>query len=134
MNATFYKFDNFNLDTHNRQLTRKNNQIELSSKAFDILEFLIENRERIVTKAELFDSIWSDSFVEENNLPVHISALRRVLGEKRGETKFIKTIFGSGYKFIASVTEAEKSVEREFFQSVKKSFRICRLNMKIRIR
>lgn len=105
MSGKNYIFGDYFLDTGKRELFSRNRSVDVSVKAFDILEFLVENRDKIVTKEELFDSVWSDSFVEESNLPVHISALRRSLGERRGETKYIKTIFGSGYKFIAPVKE-----------------------------
>lgn len=113
MSGKNYTFGDYVLDTRKRELSLRSRSIEISVKAFDILEFLVENRDKTVTKEELFDSIWSDSFVEESNLPVHISALRRSLGEKRGESKYIKTIFGSGYKFIAEVEEIGASAEKD---------------------
>jgi len=113
MSGKNYTFGDYVLDTRKRELSLRSRSIEVSVKAFDILEFLVENRDKTVTKEELFDSIWSDSFVEESNLPVHISALRRSLGEKRGETKYIKTIFGSGYKFIAEVEEIAAITEKD---------------------
>lgn len=108
MNGKFYRFDNFLLDTQTKQLFYKNKSINLSYKSFDILLYLIQNPGRIVTKEEIFQSVWTDSFVEENNLPVHVSALRRVLGEKRGDSRFIKTVSGRGYSFIANVEEIDK--------------------------
>jgi len=108
MNGKFYRFDSFLLDTQTKQLFYKNKFVNLSYKSFDILLYLVQNQGRIVTKEELFQTVWTDSFVEENNLPVHVSALRRVLGEKRGESRFIKTVSGRGYSFIADVEEIDK--------------------------
>ncbi|MEP7038564.1 MAG: winged helix-turn-helix domain-containing protein [Acidobacteriota bacterium] len=103
----FYKFFDFTLNPATRRLLIQNEEVAVSSKAFDILSYLVENRGKIVSKDELFQMIWADSFVEENNLPVHISALRRVLGDKRGESRFIKTISGRGYSFIAPVEKSK---------------------------
>lgn len=103
----FYKFFDFTLNPATRRLLIQNEEVVVSSKAFDILSYLVENRGKIVSKDELFQMIWADSFVEENNLPVHISALRRILGDKRGESRFIKTVSGRGYSFIAPVEKSK---------------------------
>ena len=105
MSFKSYKFGDFLLHENARQLFYDEKSVDLSSKAYEILLHLIKNRGIIVSKDKLFETVWADSFVEENNLPVHISALRRILGEKRGDSVFIKTIFGRGYSFIAPVVE-----------------------------
>ena len=102
-----YKFSEFILDQKTFTFYRQNLPIHLSSRAFEILLYLIERRSEIVEKNEILEKIWQDSFVEEANLPVHISALRRVLQEKKGESRFIKTISGRGYSFIAEIEEIE---------------------------
>ncbi len=96
------------MDTQVRRLFYKNEPVDLSSRAFDILSYLIQKRGEIIEKDELLQVVWSDSFVEEGNLAVHISALRRILNEKRGESRFIKTISGRGYCFIAPVEIIDK--------------------------
>jgi DNA-binding winged helix-turn-helix (wHTH) protein/tetratricopeptide (TPR) repeat protein len=105
MSSKLYKIDGFVLDIKRRCFSHENRLIQLSSRAFDILTYLIEKKGEIVEKEELLDRVWTDSFVEESNLAVHISALRRVLHEKKGESKYIRTISGRGYSFIAPVTE-----------------------------
>lgn len=104
-----YKFSEFILNQKTFTFYRQNLPIHLSSRAFEILLYLIERRGAVVGKNEILEKIWQDSFVEEANLPVHISALRRVLQEKKGESRFIKTISGRGYSFIADVREIEES-------------------------
>ena len=64
------------------------------AKAFDVLVVLIENRERVIAKEELMELVWPDQFVEEANLTVQVSALRRALGEKKDERRFIVTVPG----------------------------------------
>ena len=111
MTSKLYKIDGFVLDLKRRSFFHENRLIQLSSRAFDILSYLIEKKGEIVEKDELLERVWTDSFVEESNLAVHISALRRVLHEKKGESKYIRTISGRGYSFIAPVTEIVSSEE-----------------------
>jgi DNA-binding winged helix-turn-helix (wHTH) protein/Tol biopolymer transport system component len=96
-----YEFDNFRLDAGERQLLRDGEPITLSSKGFDLLLVLVENSGRLVEKEQLYQRVWSDQVVEESNLTVQMSAIRKALGEHR--TQYIKTIIGRGYRFIADV-------------------------------
>ncbi len=100
-----YKFSDFILDKRSIAVYHKNIQIQISSRAFEILSFLIERRGEVVEKDEILERVWKDSFVEEANLPVHISAIRRVLQERKGESRYIRTISGRGYSFVANVEE-----------------------------
>lgn len=109
MTSQTYQFDDFQLAPKQRKLFYRNAPVSLSSKAFEILLMLIEQRGKIVEKDEFLEKIWSGSFVEESNLVVHISALRRVLLEKKGERKFIETVSGRGYSFVAPVEEVKFS-------------------------
>jgi FixJ family two-component response regulator/DNA-binding winged helix-turn-helix (wHTH) protein len=80
-----------------RELFAGSQPIKLGSRAFDVLELLINARGRLVTKDELLASVWPDSVVEENNLQVHISMLRKVLG---GGRDLIRTVPGRGYRLL----------------------------------
>ena len=102
-----YKIEDFLLDANKRQFFYQNQTVTLSSRAFDILLYLVERNGEIIEKDALLEAVWSDSFVEESNLAVHISALRRVLHEKKGEAKFIRTISGRGYSFVAPIEEID---------------------------
>jgi DNA-binding winged helix-turn-helix (wHTH) protein/Tol biopolymer transport system component len=93
-------FDEFGLDLRRRVLTRHEEPVVLTPKAIDVLAFLVLNPGRVVTKEELLQAVWSDSFVEENNLPKYISQLRHALGEK---SHLIVTVPGRGYQFTAHV-------------------------------
>ena len=89
-----------------RALVVRGQTVSLGARAFDLFEFLLENRDRTLTKAEIFDRVWANVVVEENNLQVQISTLRKSLGAKA-----IATIPGRGYKFVlpraaAPTTEA----------------------------
>lgn len=122
MNTQTYKFDEFQLAPKQRKLLYRNSPVAISAKAFEILLMLIEQRGEIVEKDEFLRKIWSDSFVEESNLVVHISALRRVLLEKKGERKFIETVSGRGYSFVAPVEEIE-TTEIQSSKSAQSNFR-----------
>ncbi len=78
--------------------------LPLNSRAFDTLLFFLENRGKLLDKSTLMAAVWPNVVVEENNLNQHISALRRVLGETRGDHRFIVTEPGRGYRFVAEVT------------------------------
>lgn len=118
----FYEFGNFRLDPTSRHLSQEGKKVLLPSKVFDILLLLIRNRGRILTKELIIDNIWSEQFVEENNLTVRMSALRKSLGEKRGENLYIETVPGSGYRFVAKVRIARnqrtESEDNEVFRSL----------------
>ena len=98
-----FEFGDFRVEAHTRRLLHKGDSIPLTPKVFDTLLYLVENRGKVVEKDDLMHAVWPDTVVEENNLNQNISTLRRVLGESRGENRFIATIPGKGYRFIAPV-------------------------------
>ena len=75
--------------------------------AFDVLLFLVQNPNRLVTKEELLQAVWRDTFVEEGNLKQYISHLRKAIGDNSEDTRLIVTIARKGYQFTADVTVAE---------------------------
>jgi TolB-like protein/DNA-binding winged helix-turn-helix (wHTH) protein/Tfp pilus assembly protein PilF len=94
------EFGRFRLLPQRRELRADGQVVELGSRAFDILLILTEARGALVTKDEFLSRIWPDTVVEENNLVVQISALRKALGEDRD---FIRTVSGRGYRFVAEI-------------------------------
>lgn len=107
-NKSLYQFGPFLLDPAKRLLLRDGHPVRLSSKAFDILLALVHRGGQVVEKDELMQEVWSGAFVEEANLTVHISALRRVLGEN-GKDKYIETVPRRGYLFVAGVKEIKEA-------------------------
>jgi len=99
-----YRFDEFEIDLFRHSLTRNGVPIPLSSKAFQLLGYLAANPGRVVTKDELLEAVWPGSFVEESNLPVYVSSLRKALTDCAG---YIVTVSGQGYKFTARVQVEE---------------------------
>ena len=102
-----YRFGQFALDSRRRTLSRADSPISLTPKAFDVLLFLAQNPNRLVTKEELLQAVWADTFVEEGNLTQYIYYLRKALGDNSEDTRLIVTIARKGYQFTADVTVAE---------------------------
>ena len=99
----FYAFDNFVVDAGKSVLSREGQSVPLTPKAFEILLVLVRNPGRVLKKEELIEEVWPDAFVDENNLPRNISSLRKALGEGPAEHKYIVTLPGQGYRFVAEV-------------------------------
>lgn len=99
-----YQFGHFQLDPAERLLLRHNETVSIAPKVLDLLLALLERQGSVVEKNELMQLLWPDTYVEENNLTVTMSALRKTLGEGKDGTKFIETIPRRGYRFVAQVT------------------------------
>ncbi len=113
LTAQSFSFADFELDGAKRLLLKQDKPVSLNSKTFDLLLTLVENHGRVLSKDDLFEMVWAGQFVEENNLTVHVSALRKALGETKNEHRFIVTVPGNGYKFVAEVktaTDDEKEI------------------------
>jgi len=106
-----YQFGPFSVDPEQRVLSREGTPLSVTPKVFDTLLFLVRNPERVLTKDELLKEVWPDTFVEEVNLAVNISTLRKALGENAQESRYIVTVPGRGYRFVASVREVAGAAE-----------------------
>jgi len=104
---SYYVCGPFRLEPAEQRLTRDGQPVSLTPKTFELLVFLIRNQGRLVTKDEIMEAVWPGSFVEEANLTVSISVLRKALGEKESDLRYIETVPRKGYRFAASVTEIE---------------------------
>jgi serine/threonine-protein kinase len=101
-----YRFEGYSLDTQTRELRDGGGAVvALTAKAFDILCFLIENRDRVVGKDALFAAVWPGRVVEDNNLTQAIATVRRALGTDGSDHRFILTVPGRGYRFVAVLEE-----------------------------
>jgi DNA-binding winged helix-turn-helix (wHTH) protein/TolB-like protein/Tfp pilus assembly protein PilF len=108
-----YRFEGFELDPVRRLLLKEGQAVQLTPKVFDTLLALVRNRGRVMEKDELMQAVWPDTIVEETNLAHNISALRKSLGQKAGDNRFIITAQGRGYSFVAEVQlEARASLEQ----------------------
>jgi DNA-binding winged helix-turn-helix (wHTH) protein/lipoprotein NlpI len=101
----FYEFGPFQIDPDERLLLRERRPVHVTAKAFDTLLALIRNSSQLLEKSELIKAVWTDSFVEEGNLTVAISMLRKALGDDGEEHKYIETVARRGYRFLCDVRE-----------------------------
>jgi DNA-binding winged helix-turn-helix (wHTH) protein/TolB-like protein/tetratricopeptide (TPR) repeat protein len=102
----FYNFGSFRIDTRERLLLRDGEPMPLPPKVYDTLLVLVENSGHIIEKEELMKAVWPDTFVEDANLTVNISALRKALGQGVSEHQYIETVPKRGYRFVSTVTRA----------------------------
>src|SRR5437868_9276664 len=103
-----YEFGRFRLDPAERSLLNDGKPVSLTPKAFELLVVLLESSGQLLSKDELMKKLWPDSFVEEANLTVNISALRKALGDAHDGQHFIETVPKHGYRFTANVSEFQK--------------------------
>ena len=100
-----FEFGPFRLDATERMLSRNGEPLPMAPKVFDTLVVLVSHRGHLLEKEQLMKEVWPDTFVEEVNLAVNISALRKILGEPNHGHAFIETVPKRGYRFIAEVSE-----------------------------
>lgn len=103
--SRIYEFSGFRLDAEEHELRRGTEQVAVTPKAIELLTLLIERRGRTVTKEEILEKLWPDTYIDENNLAVTVSMLRKAFGERAFDRKFIETVPKRGYRFVADVTE-----------------------------
>jgi Tol biopolymer transport system component/DNA-binding winged helix-turn-helix (wHTH) protein len=102
-----FSFDDFVVDSANRILLRGGVEVPLTARVFDVLLTFLQDPGRLLTKEELIESVWGSEFVEEGNLARNVSTLRKALGDSGKDHRYIVTVQGRGYRFIADVTEAD---------------------------
>lgn len=101
----FYEFGPYRLDIDKRLLFKEGELISLTPKALDTLFVLVENAGSTLEKEELIKRVWPNTFVEEGNLTVNISVIRKSLGERPNWHQYVVTVPGKGYRFVADVKE-----------------------------
>jgi len=98
-----YEFGPFRLEPAERRLSRNGDALVLTPKAFDTLHLLVRNHGHLVEKEELLSSLWPNTFVEEGSLSNNVFLLRKALGDSTENPKYIETVPGRGYRFIADI-------------------------------
>jgi Tol biopolymer transport system component/DNA-binding winged helix-turn-helix (wHTH) protein len=109
----YYEFGPFRLSPGTHHLYRNGDIVLLPPKEFDLLLLLLRNAGKVMDRESLIQALWPDTIVEEANLNVHISALRKVLGESSGEQRYIETLPRLGYRFFAPVKEVNAPVQAD---------------------
>jgi TolB-like protein/DNA-binding winged helix-turn-helix (wHTH) protein/tetratricopeptide (TPR) repeat protein len=108
-----FEFEEYRMDASERRLFKAEVPIVLPPKIFDLLEVLVRNHGHLLEKEFLLKTLWPESFVEEANLAVNVSTLRKALGETQGNRRLIETVPKKGYRFVAEVRDVELSVTAE---------------------
>jgi class 3 adenylate cyclase/tetratricopeptide (TPR) repeat protein len=102
-----YVFDSYILDTQRYELSCRGNAIKLRPKVFEVLEYLIRHRERVVSKDELLEHLWPHQFIADGTLNACLMAVRKAIGDSGQAQRCIQTLHGRGYRFVAAVEEQE---------------------------
>jgi adenylate cyclase len=103
-----YLFEDYALDTDRRELRRGGSLVPVEPQVFDLLEFLIRNRERVVSRDDLVASVWQGRIVSESALSTRINALRAAIGDSGEAQRLIKTLPRKGIRFVGVVREQQK--------------------------
>src|SRR5580692_4429782 len=109
MGETATSFGPFRLVTAQRRLLEGDKPVRLGGRAFDILAALVERAGELVSKEELIAQVWPTTFVDEANLKIQVSALRRALGDGQGDNRYVVNVVGRGYNFVAPIRKEEPS-------------------------
>lgn len=105
-----FAFGEITIEVVERRLTRRGHDVALPPKAFDLLVHLLRRAGRLVTKQELLDAVWPNAFVEEGILSVHVSTLRKVLGDDPAVPTYIQTVAKNGYRFVAPLRTSTATI------------------------
>jgi len=105
ISAKIYEFSGFRLEEAQQRLLFNGQPVSLKPKILDLLRYLIQSRGQLIAKDDLMREVWPDTIVEENNITVSMSILRKTLGENRHKPQFIETVPRRGYRFVAEVIE-----------------------------
>jgi DNA-binding winged helix-turn-helix (wHTH) protein len=107
--ARSFRFGPFLLQPERQLLLELDAPVRIGGRALDLLTLLVERAGELVSKQELLSRAWPDTFVEEGNLKVHVAGLRRALGDCPDVPRFIATVVGRGYRFVAPVESRPSS-------------------------
>ena len=104
------EFEPFRLDLLDESLWRQDERLSLTPKAFAVLRHLVDHAGRLVTRNNLFETVWPEAYVSDDVLTVCIRELRQVLGDQARSPQYIETVRGRGYRFVATVTRGAQDV------------------------
>jgi DNA-binding winged helix-turn-helix (wHTH) protein len=105
-----FQFGGYSVDVDRRELRRGTELIDIGPQVFDLLVYLIRNRDRVVSKDDLLDAVWEGRIVSESTLTSRINAVRHAIGDTGANQTLIKTIARKGFRFIGEVEEGKKAV------------------------
>jgi len=104
-----FMFEDCMLDADRRELTRRSERIAIGPQVFDLLLYLVQNREHVVSKDDLLETVWRGRIVSESTLASHINAVRKAICDSGEEQRLIRTVARKGFRFVGEVREAQSS-------------------------
>src|SRR5258708_33604335 len=107
------QFHSFRLDIVNHCLWRGEDRVVLTPKAFDVLRYLVERADRLVTQDEILEALWPETYVNPEVIKKYVLGIRKALGDRRDKPEFIETFPRRGYQFVASVSEVNTGAPSE---------------------
>ena len=126
-----YKFGNYELDTEIHELRRGGEAHPVEPRVFALLRFLIKNRERLVTKGEIFEHVWEGRIVSDSALSSQIKALRRAIGDDGKTQSLLRTVHGKGFRFVGTIeTDKPKPLPQQEAEQV---IRYCTASDNVRL-
>ena len=105
-----YLFENYTLDTEKRELHRGADAVSITPQVFDLLDYLIRNRERVVSKDDLIIAVWNGRIVSDAALTTRLNAARNAIGDSGEEQRLLKTLARKGFRFVGQVQEERGGV------------------------
>ena len=108
-----YLFEEYAFDTDRRELHRGANVVSVTPQVFDLLDYLIRNRERVVSKDDLINAIWNGRVVSDAALTTRLNVARSAIGDCGEEQRLIKTLPRKGFRFVGTVREAQRPEARK---------------------
>jgi pimeloyl-ACP methyl ester carboxylesterase/DNA-binding winged helix-turn-helix (wHTH) protein len=128
-----FRFDDVEVDTEGFEVRRGGATVAVEPQVFDLLVYLIANRQRVVTKTELLDNLWGDRFVSESALTSRIRALRKAVGDDGQRQRVVRTVHGRGYRFVGDVTGTEAPGADLTASGPTQRIEFCRARDKVRL-
>src|SRR5438067_2593888 len=100
-----FLFDDYVLDPDRRELSRGSNAVAIGPQVFDLLVYLVANREHVASRDALLDAVWDGRIVSESTLASHINAARKAIGDSGQEQRLIRTVARKGFRFVGEVSQ-----------------------------
>jgi TolB-like protein len=100
-----FQFDDYVLDPGRRELSRSTGPVAMGPQVFDLLVYLVANRDRVVSKDNILDAVWDGRIISESTLASHINAVRKAIGDSGGEQRLIRTVARKGFRFVGEVKD-----------------------------